>query len=590
MGKRKSAAPIVPAGEAPSGSQLRKKKKAAKKSDPFGWVDQAALEGTPSDPAAAGVEELPSAAVEGGGFDRLITVEMAEASDLDGAELASQPDRSDKPERFLDWMLAPMGAERFLAECFEQQPVHIRRADRTYNAGWFTSAELDRQLRECSLRWTDEIDCARYQDGKRQTLNGDDGSVADLATVRARFDEGCSVRLSWPQRHSDPVWAMLALLEERFGCGAGANVYHTPAGCQGFAPHWDDINAFVLQLEGEKSWRLYAPRSEAEVLPRFSSPNLAQEELGDLIAQVTLRPGDLLYLPRGLVHQAVSTEAASLHLTVSTGRQHSWRELVELGLQGAIEAASLGRREWREQLPPDLPATMGVIHSETDSERRVAIASRIRGMLTQLVEELPIDALCDQFLCQRFMYERLPPRLTRREESRRGIDPEEVTIESRVRLVSWHAAQSSCHQSSGHQSSCHLLPLRSAVTPLASPSRMGSSRSTLARTTRESTASTQSRSGLTLRSSPPPLSRLYLTPIQSSSRSIGCLLTTMHSASTLRRHSWRRALCWCGSRQRRPTRDGDARAAVAGGGAPPREGGVPETWPTASHDGATAVM
>ena len=35
---------------------------------------------------------------------------------------------------------------------------------------------------------------------------------------------------------------------------AGANVYLTPAGCQGFSPHYDDINAFVLQLEGEKRW------------------------------------------------------------------------------------------------------------------------------------------------------------------------------------------------------------------------------------------------------------------------------------------------------------------------------------------------
>ena len=36
--------------------------------------------------------------------------------------------------------------------------------------------------------------------------------------------------------------------------------YLTPPGSQGFAPHYDDIEAFVIQLEGKKHWRLYNPR------------------------------------------------------------------------------------------------------------------------------------------------------------------------------------------------------------------------------------------------------------------------------------------------------------------------------------------
>jgi len=36
----------------------------------------------------------------------------------------------------------------------------------------------------------------------------------------------------------------------------------TPPGSQGFAPHFDDIEAFVIQLEGKKRWRLYPSRCE----------------------------------------------------------------------------------------------------------------------------------------------------------------------------------------------------------------------------------------------------------------------------------------------------------------------------------------
>ena len=63
----------------------------------------------------------------------------------------------------------------------------------------------------------------------------------------------------------------------------GANVYLTPPGTQGFAPHYDDIEAFLIQLEGKKHWRLYAPREPHEALPQHSSPNFSQDDLGVIL-------------------------------------------------------------------------------------------------------------------------------------------------------------------------------------------------------------------------------------------------------------------------------------------------------------------
>ena len=53
---------------------------------------------------------------------------------------------------------------------------------------------------------------------------------------------------------------MLATLQDHFGCFVGSNAYLTPPNSQGFAPHYDDIEAFILQVEGKKHWRLYKPR------------------------------------------------------------------------------------------------------------------------------------------------------------------------------------------------------------------------------------------------------------------------------------------------------------------------------------------
>ena len=68
-------------------------------------------------------------------------------------------------------------------------------------------------------------------------------------------------------------------MQEFFGSFVGANAYVqfwarkrfipsilqlyrylTPRKAQGFAPHYDDIEAFVMQIEGKKRWKVYSPR------------------------------------------------------------------------------------------------------------------------------------------------------------------------------------------------------------------------------------------------------------------------------------------------------------------------------------------
>lgn len=53
--------------------------------------------------------------------------------------------------------------------------------------------------------------------------------------------------------------------------------YLTPPGSQGFAPHYDDIEAFVVQLEGRKHWRLYNPRYLLYVIIHTQQVIMVQE-------------------------------------------------------------------------------------------------------------------------------------------------------------------------------------------------------------------------------------------------------------------------------------------------------------------------
>jgi len=73
-------------------------------------------------------------------------------------------------------------------------------------------------------------------------------------------------------------------------------------------------------------------RSAFETLPRTSSRNFHQDEIGEPILDVILRPGDFLYMPRGYIHQAdtLFTETHSLHLTFSSYQQNSMFDFLQV--------------------------------------------------------------------------------------------------------------------------------------------------------------------------------------------------------------------------------------------------------------------
>jgi hypothetical protein len=70
-------------------------------------------------------------------------------------------------------------------------------------------------------------------------------------------------------------------------------------------------------------------REACEELPRFSSGNLKDQEIGKSIMDVVLEAGDLLYFPRGTIHQANALpDSHSLHITISCYQKNSWGDLL----------------------------------------------------------------------------------------------------------------------------------------------------------------------------------------------------------------------------------------------------------------------
>ncbi|XP_059057394.1 bifunctional lysine-specific demethylase and histidyl-hydroxylase NO66 [Achroia grisella] len=308
------------------------------------------------------------------------------------------------------WMIAPYNPDEFLNRIWEKKPLHIARKKPSYYKEIISTPIIDQMLRKDNIQFTKNIDVTSYVNEKRETHNPEGRAHPYL--VWDYYVNGCSIRLLNPQTYIPKLHLLNATLQEFFNSFVGANAYLTPPDSQGFAPHYDDIEAFILQTEGKKHWRIYKPRNNEETLPRVSSKNFDQNEIGDPILEVTLEAGDLLYFPRGFIHQGVTIEGEhSLHVTVSMYQKHSWADLFEKLVPAALQMAINENVELRQGLPFDIYDNFGLVNSDVNTPRRKEIETIIRTLFDKIKDHLPIDEAVDQ-MNKNYQHDALPPVLT----------------------------------------------------------------------------------------------------------------------------------------------------------------------------------
>jgi ribosomal protein L16 Arg81 hydroxylase len=122
-----------------------------------------------------------------------------------------------------------------------------------------------------------------------------------------------------------------------------ANAYYTPRSAQGLPVHHDTHDVFVLQVAGEKRWLVYPPARELPLKDQRYSAELG--EPGAPVEDRVLRPGDMLYLPRGWLHEALTSDTDSLHLTIGVNVV-TWLDAFKAALE-ELEDDVRFRRSWQ---------------------------------------------------------------------------------------------------------------------------------------------------------------------------------------------------------------------------------------------------
>ncbi len=274
--------------------------------------------------------------------------------------------------------IAPFEANTFCAQYFGKRPVHVRRDTR--GRPEILSWKRFNEVLGITPYWTEDTlkvyfkSRAALRENYCDTtdLRAGARAPADPAKVKALLGLGASLIANHIHRVCPEIAAVAHMLERQFAARVVANVYCSFRDVQAFQTHFDLHDVFAVQVEGEKTWRVYESRADTPVAPLPPGDEIEKwltASRGRLLFEAVMKPGDILYLPRGQYHDALTGAQASLHVTFGVS------PATGLALFKLLEDAVTQESAFRAYLPDARdPAALG--------EHLARLADRARAVIT----------------------------------------------------------------------------------------------------------------------------------------------------------------------------------------------------------------
>ncbi|XP_044143735.1 ribosomal oxygenase 2 [Bufo gargarizans] len=305
------------------------------------------------------------------------------------------------PQSLFESFIAPMTSEEFFKSYWEKKPLLIQRSDpdiQSYYQSLFPMTNLKLACGK-GIRYGRDVNMCKCKNGKKILLPRR-GKASYLEILKDFRSSRATIQFHQPQRFNDKLWQIMEKLECFFGTLVGCNVYITPSSSQGLPPHHDDVEVFILQVEGEKHWRLYEPVSQLAREYDVSPADKVTTPTHDIL----LKEGEMLYFPRGTIHQADTPASSphSTHVTISTYQNSSWVDYLQDLMPALLQDAAKENVELRKGIPRQQLLCLD--------------PSRAAGTLSGLMSDLAkrIEGKCQLRSCEMlrdFMGNRLPPYL-----------------------------------------------------------------------------------------------------------------------------------------------------------------------------------
>jgi ribosomal protein L16 Arg81 hydroxylase len=281
----------------------------------------------------------------------------------------------------LSYLCGPVTAEDFLENYFEKKPCLVQREDRNYYDKLLTWEMIDKVITTLHLSHP-QITMADARGGLSKEDYTYPSGLIDAARLYQRYADGSSIILGNLESHLPSMSNLCRSMEADMSQRFQANIYVTPPSSQGLRSHWDSHDVFVLQISGEKQWVIYDTPVELPFRAMRFDPDVDLPK--EKTMEFTLKAGEMLYVPRGVMHDAsTSDDSHSMHITVGV-LNTSWMELV------LEAAASVGTQfpDFRQALPPG--------YTDPNFDRKAA-REHFKSLLQKIVEHADFDSALDTF-------------------------------------------------------------------------------------------------------------------------------------------------------------------------------------------------
>ncbi len=227
-------------------------------------------------------------------------------------------------------LLDPITVDEFFADYFDQKALHIPGTPE--KVAGICSWDGFNELLQRTAIWSDRsfklaLDGTTLSAGQYCEVAADRDGRRVMRPVPERvaecLDKGASIVLDLVETLTPGLRAATQAIQMATGCRVSCNVYCSQKAHQAFPSHFDTMDVFAIHIEGKKIWRIYEGRFEGALeRPGFNqtsfSPEYHDKAKGKLAMEVELTPGDLLYFPKGMYHDALSSTDNCLHLSFGT--------------------------------------------------------------------------------------------------------------------------------------------------------------------------------------------------------------------------------------------------------------------------------
>jgi ribosomal protein L16 Arg81 hydroxylase len=240
-------------------------------------------------------------------------------------------------------LIQPLTTQEFFSNYWEKKHIVLSRQSPDTYRDLLSLDDIDYALAEMDLRHPN----VSLATGEKIPSVGEytfGNGIIDPVAAYKLFSKGTTIVLSNMQLKLPKLAALCRSLTAESSIQFQTNLYLTPPRSQGFKRHYDTHDVFILQVAGSKNWRIFG--TPFQLPPRGRGFTATKLESGELSDEFVLQQGDLLYMPRGLFHEAISDDSTSLHITLGANSL-TWADF----LFEAVAAACLKDVAFRRTLP-----------------------------------------------------------------------------------------------------------------------------------------------------------------------------------------------------------------------------------------------